>query len=136
MDIFSPSDEKQKNSCPTDNKQHGACPWPSPGIINDSEFFTSERKTWTRNLAMIEDHLLEAVGVVWNEQQISLLRTEWVASRLSSPARRLSQSHLFPNGTLPSTGIGEVRADVGGQPAAHTISPRHRKSRFYSIPAL
>lgn len=46
MDIFCPSEEKQKNSCPTDNKQYGACPWPSPGIINDSEFFISERKTW------------------------------------------------------------------------------------------
>lgn len=46
MDIFSPSEEKQqqqKNSCPIDNQQHWASPWPSPGIINDSEFFTSER---------------------------------------------------------------------------------------------
>lgn len=88
------------------------------------------------NDTMPEDHLLGTAGALWNGQQISLLRTEWVASRLSSPALRLSQSHFFPNGTLPSTGTGEARADVGSQPAADTISPRYRKSSFYSIPAL
>ena len=34
------------------SKRHGACPRPSPGVTNVSEFFATQRKMWTRNLAM------------------------------------------------------------------------------------
>lgn len=29
---------------------------PSPGVINDSDFFTSKRKKWIRNLAMTQNN--------------------------------------------------------------------------------
>lgn len=74
MDIFSPSDEKQNNSCPTDNKQHHQG-WLMTGNSSlQKERHGQEIWQWHR---MPEDYLLGTVGAVWNGQQISQLRTEW-----------------------------------------------------------
>lgn len=50
---------------------------------------------------------------------------EWLAG-LSSPVLSLSQTCLYPNGTLPSNYLGQALVDgVGGQPAANTV-PQER----------